>query len=102
MRGPSCRRGRGRTPRRYCPQFTLPSCSVFTVPGMTVSDSQAPRSDVPAVLARGLTKRYGDLTAVNDVDLEVGVGDVYGLLGPNGAGKTTFMRMIFGLIRPDA
>jgi ABC-2 type transport system ATP-binding protein len=51
---------------------------------------------------RGLVKRYGDLVAVDGVDLTVPAGDVYGLLGPNGAGKTTFMRMIFGLIRPDA
>jgi ABC-2 type transport system ATP-binding protein len=55
-----------------------------------------------AVHARGLVKRYGDLTAVDHVDLTVNRGDVYGLLGPNGAGKTTFMRMLFGLIRPDA
>ena len=55
----------------------------------------------PIVAAQGLTKRYGDLVAVDAVDLEVGRGDVYGLLGPNGAGKTTFMRMLFGLIRPD-
>jgi ABC-2 type transport system ATP-binding protein len=54
------------------------------------------------VEARGLIKRYGDITAVDDVDLTVPPGDVYGLLGPNGAGKTTFMRMLFGLIRPDA
>ena len=54
-----------------------------------------------AVSARGLTKRYGDVVAVNGVDLTVTRGDVYGLLGPNGAGKTTFMRMLFGLIRRD-
>jgi ABC-2 type transport system ATP-binding protein len=54
------------------------------------------------VEARGLLKRYGEITAVNDVELTVPAGDVYGLLGPNGAGKTTFMRMLFGLIRPDA
>ncbi len=55
-----------------------------------------------AVRAEGLVKRYGALTAVDDVDLRVGVGEVYGLLGPNGAGKTTFLRMLFGLVRPDA
>jgi ABC-2 type transport system ATP-binding protein len=54
-----------------------------------------------AVSARGLTKRYGDVVAVKDVDLTVSRGDVYGLLGPNGAGKTTFMRMLFGLVRPN-
>ena len=52
--------------------------------------------------ARGLVKRYGDVTAVDDVDLTVGAGEVYGYLGPNGAGKTTSLRMLLGLIRPDA
>ena len=56
----------------------------------------------PAVEATGLTKRFGSLTAVNEVDLRVDEGEVYGILGPNGAGKTTFLRMLFGLIRPDA
>src|SRR3954447_18554249 len=58
-------------------------------------------SEMPVLETRGLVKRYGDLVAVDQVDLTVPAGDVYGLLGPNGAGKTTFMRMLFGLIRPD-
>jgi ABC-2 type transport system ATP-binding protein len=49
---------------------------------------------------RGLVKRYGELTAVDGVDLTVQAGDVYGYLGPNGAGKTTSLRMMLGLIRP--
>jgi ABC-2 type transport system ATP-binding protein len=57
---------------------------------------------VPAVEARGLLKRYGHVTAVDHVDLTVRAGDVYGYLGPNGAGKTTSLRMLLGLIRPDA
>jgi len=56
----------------------------------------------PAVRAEGLTKRYGPLTAVDAISVEVAEGEVYGILGPNGAGKTTFLRMLFGLIRPDA
>ncbi len=57
----------------------------------------------PAPLeVRGLVKRYGDLTAVADVDVTVRAGDVYGYLGPNGAGKTTSLRMMLGLIRPTA
>jgi ABC-2 type transport system ATP-binding protein len=51
---------------------------------------------------RGLVKRYGDLVAVDDVDLTVEPGDVFGYLGPNGAGKTTSLRMMLGLIRPTA
>jgi ABC-2 type transport system ATP-binding protein len=53
------------------------------------------------VEVRGLVKRYGDLVAVDDVNLTVEPGDVYGYLGPNGAGKTTSLRMMLGLIRPS-
>ncbi len=56
----------------------------------------------PPIEVRGLIKRYGELTAVADVDLTVEAGDVYGYLGPNGAGKTTSLRMMLGLIRPSA
>lgn len=62
----------------------------------------ATTTTVAAVEARGLGKRYGDLVAVDNIDLEVAQGEVYGILGPNGAGKTTFLRMLFGLIKPDA
>jgi ABC-2 type transport system ATP-binding protein len=58
--------------------------------------------EAPPIMARGLVKRYGDVLAVDRVDLTVRAGDVYGYLGPNGAGKTTSMRMLLGLIRPDA
>ena len=54
------------------------------------------------VSARGLVKRYGELLAVDRVDLSVEAGDIYGFLGPNGAGKTTAMRVLLGLMRPDA
>ena len=60
------------------------------------------RTEHAPVSARGLVKRYGDLVAVDDVDLTVEEGDVYGFLGPNGAGKTTTLRMLLGLVRPDA
>ena len=53
------------------------------------------------VEVRGLVKRYGEIVAVDNVDLTVEAGDVYGYLGPNGAGKTTSLRMMLGLIRPD-
>ena len=51
---------------------------------------------------QSLTKRYGSLTAVQDLSLEVSEGEVFGLLGPNGAGKTTSINMMCGLLRPDA
>jgi ABC-2 type transport system ATP-binding protein len=54
------------------------------------------------VEARGLTKHYGRIAAVDGVDLTVHGGDIYGFLGPNGAGKTTAMRMLLGLLRPEA
>ena len=49
----------------------------------------------------GLTKRYGDYTAVDGVSFEIAVGETFGILGPNGAGKTTTLEMIEGLRRPD-
>ena len=52
--------------------------------------------------ARGLVKRYGPTTAVDDLSFDVRPGTVTGFLGPNGAGKSTTMRMILGLDRPDA
>jgi ABC-2 type transport system ATP-binding protein len=54
------------------------------------------------IVTRGLTKRYGELTAVADLDLSIRAGEVYGFLGPNGAGKTTTLRMLLGLIRPTS
>jgi ABC-2 type transport system ATP-binding protein len=55
-----------------------------------------------AICARGLSKSYGSVKAVVNVDLEVRTGEVYGFLGRNGAGKTTTIRMLLGLVRPSA
>src|SRR5215212_9613501 len=55
-----------------------------------------------AIEADGLVKTFGDVRAVDGVDLAVGTGSVYGVLGPNGAGKTTAIRMLATLLRPDA
>jgi len=52
--------------------------------------------DPPPIEARGLVKRYGDFTAVDDIDFDVAVGECVALLGPNGAGKTTTIRMLTG------
>jgi ABC-2 type transport system ATP-binding protein len=59
-------------------------------------------SSAPAIQVRGLTKRFGDKTVVDAVDLEVPAGSVFGFLGPNGSGKTTCIRMICGLLEPTS
>jgi ABC-type multidrug transport system ATPase subunit len=55
-----------------------------------------------AIDAKGLTRRFGHFTAVNDVSLQIEEGDIYGFLGPNGSGKTTLIRMLCGLLRPSS
>src|SRR5436190_18091214 len=60
-------------------------------------------SDSAATLrVEGVTKRFGDFTAVDDLSFEVRPGRVFGFLGPNGAGKTTTIRMIVGITKPDS
>jgi ABC-2 type transport system ATP-binding protein len=55
-----------------------------------------------SISATGLTKRFGDVIAVNDLSLNIRRGEIYGFLGLNGAGKTTTIRMLLGMIRPSA
>ncbi len=62
-----------------------------------------PRSgdgDAPVISARGLTCRFGDFTAVDHVDLDIGRGEIFGFVGSNGCGKTTTMKMLCGLLPP--
>jgi ABC-2 type transport system ATP-binding protein len=59
-------------------------------------------SAAPAIHAAGLTKRFGNLVAVDHLDLTVNRGEVYGFLGPNGSGKSTTIRMLCGLLVPSA
>src|SRR3954447_6227252 len=65
------------------------------------SPSSSSSSSPLAIEATGLVKRYGSLTALAGVDLDVPRGSVCGLLGPNGAGKTTTVRLLTTLSRPD-
>src|SRR5208283_1840511 len=55
-----------------------------------------------AIDVHGMTKRFDGHTAVDNVELQVGTGEICGFLGPNGSGKTTFIRMLCGLLRADA
>src|SRR5688500_11861133 len=68
----------------------------------SAADSLVGLPPSPAVWCSGLRKRYGRRTAVEDVSFTVGRGEVLGLLGPNGAGKTSVIKMLLGLVRPDA
>lgn len=63
--------------------------------------AEEPAPDL-AIHARGLTKRFGDFTAVDAIDLDVRRGEIFGFLGPNGSGKTTTIRMLCGVIAPSA
>src|ERR1700736_6599523 len=68
---------------------------------MTTKLCAAQSVDGPAARCLKLVKRYGDVTAVNGLDLEVHAGECFGLLGPNGAGKTTTVEILEGLIAPN-
>src|SRR3977135_3682835 len=56
----------------------------------------------PILVGRGVTRRFGGLVAVNEVDLDVNEGEIFGLIGPNGAGKTTLFRLLSGAYRPSS
>lgn len=63
----------------------------------------APREDAAVVLhINGLSKQFGEMKAVDNIELSVRTGSFYGIVGPNGAGKTTTLSMVTGLLRPDA
>ena len=59
-------------------------------------------NDQLAIDVKGMTKKFGHRTVVNQIDLQVKTGEIYGFLGPNGSGKTTFIRMLCGLLVADA
>jgi simple sugar transport system ATP-binding protein len=69
---------------------------------VTGSQGRSPDSATPFLRLRGITKRFGGLTANDDISLEVAHGEIHGLLGENGAGKTTLVNIVYGLLQPDA
>lgn len=73
----------------------------MSVPPLTVAGVETNAGSGAGVVARGLVKRYGKVTALGGVDLDVPQGTVLGLLGPNGAGKTTTVRILSTLLKPD-
>lgn len=68
----------------------------------TPSSAPAPAGSGARVVARGLTRRFGEHEALRALDLEIAPGEVFGLLGANGAGKTTFIRLVTGFVLPSA
>ena len=72
-----------------------------TTSALDTTASTVPGDDL-VIDVSGLSKRFGDKTVVNGLSMRVRRGEIYGFLGPNGSGKTTFIRMLCGLLRPDA
>jgi ABC-2 type transport system ATP-binding protein len=64
--------------------------------------TSSPKTDNPAVSIRGLTKQYGNFTALDGLTLDIPSGQILGLIGPNGAGKTTAIKILVGLLRPTS
>ncbi len=78
------------------------SGSATSSPPSADTGDGAPEGHGAAIVARGLTKRYGALLAVDDMDLVVPHGSIFGLIGPNGAGKSTTLAMVASLLRPTS
>src|SRR5690348_14157335 len=64
--------------------------------------NQNSEEEIPAIRTENLTRRYNNLVAVDNLNLAIYQGEIYGFLGANGAGKTTTMKMLVGLLEPDA
>jgi len=68
----------------------------------TPHDALIPVDDAPAISAVNVSKRYGSISALEGLTLDIRAGEVFGLLGPNGSGKTTFIRLLAGYLLPSA
>src|SRR6266487_1967604 len=76
--------------------------SLVSTPNAVAPRAARPPATEPIITISGLVKRYGSFTAVDGIDLAVGMHEIFGILGPNGAGKTTTLEMVEGLRKPDA
>src|SRR5260370_17293792 len=94
----TCEHWRDLRPSIHCAEISWVHGSQ---PMQTTDCPDVMKPDESALELRGLTKRF-DRPAVDALDLTIRVGEFYALLGPNGAGKTTTLRMVAGLLRPDA
>jgi ABC-type multidrug transport system ATPase subunit len=83
------------------PTATAPTAGMTSPAARQTAGLTATAMPTTAIATHGLTKRYGDVLAVDSLDLHVRRGEIYGFLGRNGAGKTTTIRMLLGLIRPS-
>jgi branched-chain amino acid transport system ATP-binding protein len=66
-----------------------------------MNDAAASATIAPALCARGLSRRFGGVVALDELDLDVMPGEILGLIGPNGSGKTTFFNLVTGIYQPD-
>src|SRR5947209_9034628 len=80
----------------------MPGAAMITPTVATGGYPPGETTMIDAIRAEGLTKSYGSQRGLFDLDLEVKEGEIFGYLGPNGAGKTTTIRLLMGLIHPDA
>ena len=75
----------------------------MNIPANTIENTMPDNNSPDQVLViDSLTKKFGNFTAVDNIDLRVNRGEIFGFLGPNGAGKTTTIKMIAGLLKPDS
>ena len=84
------------------PSIPVTKASASAVPGNPASTTSRAAERTPAVRLEGVVKRYGEVTAVAGIDLEIGDGEFFSMLGPSGSGKTTTLRMIAGFEIPSA
>ena len=82
--------------------LALFSLTVFTLSALALSETDRLMPPEPIIEVRHLTKRFGDLVAVNDISFSVNQGEIFAFLGPNGSGKSTTIRMLCGILLPTA